>query len=163
MMKELWDVYNFRGEKLDKKVYRGERIKDDEFHIVVNSWIKNEDNKFLITQRVATKSFPLMWETTGGSGLSGETPIESAIREVKEELGIKLYKKDSKLIGKTLRYYDGCPDILYVFSFTTKNNNIKIQKEEVNDYKWASKEEVLELYKNNKFAANAFFLDAISK
>ncbi len=57
-MKELWDVYNFRGEKLNKKVYRGERLKDDEFHIVVNSWIKNEDNKFLITQRVATKSFP---------------------------------------------------------------------------------------------------------
>ena len=45
MMTELWDVYNFRGEKLDKKVYRGERLKDDEFHIVVNSWIKNEDNK----------------------------------------------------------------------------------------------------------------------
>ena len=42
---------------------RGERLKDDEFHIVVNSWVKNEDNKFLITQRVATKSFPLMLET----------------------------------------------------------------------------------------------------
>ena len=104
-----------------------------------------------------------MWETTGGSGLSGETPIESAIREVKEELGIKVYKKDSKLIGKTLRYFDGCPDILYVFSFTTTDKDIKIQEEEVNDYMWASKEEILELYKNNMFAANAFFLDAISE
>ncbi len=162
-MKELWDIYNSRGEKLGKKIYRGERLKDNEYHIVINAWVKNENNKFLITQRVATKSFPLMWETTGGSGLSGETPIESAIREVKEELGIKVYKKDSKLIGKTLRYFDGCPDILYVFSFTTTDKDIKIQEEEVNDYMWASKEEILELYKNNMFAANAFFLDAISE
>ena len=161
MSRELWDLYNSEGVKLNKTVYRGDKLKDDEFHIVVNSWVKNKDDKFLITQRIETKSFPLTWECTGGSGLSGETPLESAIREVKEELGIRVYKKDAKLIGKTLRYYQGCPDILYVYLFETNEENITIQKEEVNDYKWATKEEILELYKNNKFSANAFFLDVI--
>ena len=110
-----------------------------------------------------TKSFPLTWECSGGSALSGETPLDSAIREVKEELGINVYKKNAKLIGKTLRYYDGCPDILYVFIFETNKTNINIQQEEVNDYMWASKEEILNLYKDNKFSANAFFVDALYK
>ena len=163
MSKELWDLYDSKGNKINKVVYRGDKLNDDEFHIVVNAWVKNKDNKFLITQRAATKSFPLTWECTGGSGLSGETPLDSAIREVKEELGIAVYKKDAKLIGKTLRYYDGCPDILYVYSFETNKTDIKIQEEEVNDYMWASKEDILDLYREKKFSANAFFVDAIYK
>ena len=160
-MKELWDLYNYKEEKLDKKVYRGEKLQDDEFHIVVNTWIKNKEGKFLITQRSSNKTFPLMWECTGGSGLSGETPIEAAVRETKEEIGINVYEKDAHFIGKTLRYYEGCPDILYVYLFETNEIKISIQDEEINDYMWASKEEILKLYKDNKFCANAFFLEAI--
>lgn len=165
-MKEVWDVLNCKGEKINKKINRGEKLNDDEFHLVVNAWIKNKDDKFLIVQRSINKTYPLMWECVGGSALSCELPIETAIREVKEETGVRVYKTNAKLVGHMLRYYSGCPDILYVYLFNinnVKDDSVIIQKEEVNDYMWATKEQIIDLYKNNKFAANAFFLDVITK
>lgn len=162
---EFWDLYDKDGNKIDKVVKRGDKLQDDEFHIVVNAWIKNENGEFLITQRSEKKSFPLMWECTGGSALQGESPLKAAIREVKEELGIDVYEEKSIFVGKTLRYYENCPDILFVYVFESNNllDEIKIQEEEVNDVMWASKEFILDLYKNDKFGANAFFFDAINK
>lgn len=68
-MGELWELYDKDKNKINKIVKRGDKLNDDEFHIVVNVWIKNKNNEFLITQRSINKSFPLIWETTGGSAL----------------------------------------------------------------------------------------------
>lgn len=164
-MGELWELYDKDKNKINKIVKRGDKLNDDEFHIVVNVWIKNKNNEFLITQRSINKSFPLIWETTGGSALLGEDSIDAAIREVKEELNISLKKEDAKLIGTTLRYFENCPDILYVYLFESNCDisEIKIQEEEVNDVMWATKDEIIDLYKIKKFEANAFFYDAINK
>lgn len=164
-MKEIWDLYDKNGNKINKTVKRGEKLADDEFHIVVNAWLKNDKGEFLITQRAANKSFPLMWECTGGSALINEKPIDAAIREIKEELGIDAQENEAILIGKTLRYYENCPDILYVYFFenNTSIEKVTIQEEEVNDVMWASKEKIIELYKNNQFGANAFFYDALNR
>lgn len=156
---EYWDVYNAKKEKTGKIIKRGDFLNDDEYHIVVNAWIKNQDNEYLISQRSANKSHPLMWETTGGSILTGETALDGAIREVKEELNIDLNKNDAIYIGEGRRYYKGCPDILEVFLFEidNKNLNIKVQEEEVNDCMWASVDVIKDLYKNGKFEATLFF------
>ena len=160
---EYWDLYDKNRQKLNKVVKRGDYLKDDEYHLVVNVWLKNNQNEFLITQRSANKSFAFMWECTGGSALKGETSKEAAIREVKEELGIDVSKSKAKLIGSTLRYYEGCPDILDVWLFDSdaKIEDVKVQEEEVNDVMWASTKKIYELYKNNKFEANAFFEDVL--
>lgn len=165
MRKEYWDLYDKEGKSLNKKVLRGNKLSDDEYHIVVNAWIKNSNNEFLITRRSINKSKPLMWECTGGSALAGESPLDAAIREVKEELGINLNKDNVSFIGKTNRYYQGCPDILYVYLFKCdiSLDKIKIQEEEVDSVMWASKEEVLELYNNKKFEANMFFDEVINQ
>lgn len=104
-----------------------------------------------------------MWECTGGSVLKGEDTFQGAIREVKEELGIDISKCPKKLLGTVNRYYKWCTDILDVWLFKANIDiiNINIQIEEVNDVKWASKEEILDLYNNNKFEANAFFSEII--
>ena len=104
---EYWDLYDKDRNKLNKKKARGSILKDDEYHLVINAWIKNENDEFLITQRAATKSHPLMWECTGGSALAGETSVDAALREIKEELGIKIEPSSGKLIGSTRRYYKG--------------------------------------------------------
>ena len=118
-MKEFWDLFDKNRNKLKRKGVRGEKLKFGEYHLVVNAWIKNANNEFLITRRSAKKAHPLMWECTGGSALMGETSEEAAIREVKEELGIDV--KNGVLIGSTIRYYPNCPDILDVWLF--ENNN----------------------------------------
>lgn len=158
-MAEYWDLYDKNRNKLNKMVKRGDKLTDDEYHLVVNAWIKNSNNEFLITQRSENKSHPLMWECTGGSALTNETSVEAAIREIKEELGIDINKECAKFIGSTLRYYQGCPDILDVWLFTcdVDINDVTIQEEEVNNVMWASVETIKELYDNKKFEANAYF------
>lgn len=163
-MAEYWDLYDCKKNKINKVVKRGDKLKNDEFHLVSNAWIKNSKGEFLITQRVATKPHPLMWECTGGSALKGEDSLVAAIREVKEELGVNVYKKDAKFIGRSIRYYQDCPDILEVWIFYCDIDikKVKIQEEEVNDVRWATKDEILNLYFDHKFEATSFFGEAIN-
>lgn len=156
---EYWDIYNADRIKTGKIIERGEYLNDDEYHIVVNAWILRKDGKYLISQRNEKKTHPLMWEVTGGSILKGETSLEGVLREVKEELNIDLKKEEAKLIGSKKRYYKGCPDILdvYLFLVDDSNFNIKIQEEEVKDYKWASCEEIKQLKEQGQFETTAFF------
>jgi len=156
---EYWDLYDYKGNKKKKIAIRGTKLNNDDFHLVVNAWILNDNGEFLITQRSANKSHPLMWECTGGSAIIGEKSIDAAIREVKEELGIEVSKDNATFIGSSRRFYESCPDILHVWLFKVegKVQNIKVQEEEVNDVMWASKNKILELFKEGKFEANSFF------
>lgn len=156
---EYWNLYDYEGKKQNKIAIRGSKLNDSDFHLVVNAWIVNDKNEFLITQRVATKSHPLMWECTGGSALINEKPIDAAIREIKEELGLTVDKKSGILIGTTRRYYKNCPDILSVWLFKSNASlkDVTIQEEEVNDVMWASREKIMELFNQGKFEANALF------
>ena len=89
----------------------------------------------------------------------GEDSIEAAIRGVKEELGIDIDRVNARYIGSALRYYQGCPGILDVCLFKSNVliDDVKIQKEEVNDAKWLNRTEIMKLYDDNKFDANAYF------
>jgi len=160
---EYWDLYDKNRNKLNKVVKRGDKLNENEYHLVVNAWIKNDKDEFLITQRSKNKSHPLMWECTGGSVLRGEDSLTAAIREVKEELGIDITGENAKLIGTTNRFYPNCPDILdvWMFNFNCDIDKITIQEEEVNDVMWASKDQIMDLYNNNQFEANAFFEDVL--
>lgn len=164
-MAEYWDIYNKNFEKINKRVKRGDKLEDDEYHLVINAWIVNSKGEFLITQRVATKPHPLMWECTGGSAIEGDNPLDACVREIKEEVGLDIDVKTARHIGTTIRYYKNCPDILDVWLFKSDADisEITIQEEEVNDVMWADKKKILELHYAGKFEANAFFGDVISK
>lgn len=161
---EIWDLYDKNKNKINKTIKRGEKLNDDEYHLVANAWIKNNDGEFLITQRSENKAHPLMWECTGGSVIQGEDSLDGAIREVKEELGISVDKSTAKFMGSALRYYEGCPDILDVWLFVCNENisNIKVQEEEVCNVMWASKKEILKLYTDKKFEANPYFVESLN-
>ena len=161
---EYWNLYDYEGKKKKKIALRGSKLNDNEYHLVVNAWIKNSNNEYLITQRVATKSHPLKWECTGGSALLGETSLEAAIREIREELGINVSTDSAKHVGRCRRYYASCPDIfdVWIFYSDVKLEEVTIQEEEVNDVKWATREEILKLYKENKFEPNTFFEKVIN-
>jgi len=164
-MAEYWDIYNKNFEKINKRVKRGDKLEDDEYHLVINAWIVNSKGEFLITQRVATKPHPLMWECTGGSAIEGDNPLDACVREIKEEVGLDIDVKTARHIGTTIRYYKNCPDILDVWLFKSDADisEITIQEEEVNDVMWADKKKILDLHYAGKFEANAFFGDVISK
>jgi mutator protein MutT len=160
-MDEKWDLFDKNRNKLNRVATRGEKLKFGEYHLVVNAWIKNDKDEFLITRRSENKKHPLMWECTGGSVLMGETSKEAAIREVKEELGIDV--KDGILIGSTIRYYPNRPDILDVWLFKSncKIEDVQIQEDEVCEVMLASSDKIKEIYNEGNFEANPFIEDAI--
>ncbi len=49
----------------------------------------DQDGRILLAQRPEGKSLAGLWEFPGGKVESGETPEETLIRELEEELGIK--------------------------------------------------------------------------
>lgn len=161
---EKWDLYDKNFNLLNITANRGDKLTDDQYHLVINAWIINDKNEYLITQRSPNKSHPCMWECTGGSALAGETDIMACVREIKEELGIDIDVKTAKFIGQSNRYYPGCPDILrvYIFRDNTPIENVTIQKEEVMNAMWADKQKLLELQANHQFEANAFFQEVIN-
>lgn len=96
-MAELWDVYDKDRNITGKTVERGTYMADDEYHLVVQIWIKNDENKWLISKRAPHKRHGLKWEPTGGSVVAGETSVQGALREVKEEVGIVLEPEKGRL------------------------------------------------------------------
>ncbi len=54
--------------------------------------IERGDRRLLIGQRRRGDSSPLKWEFPGGKVKDGETPAEALTRELREELGVTLYR-----------------------------------------------------------------------
>jgi len=87
---ELWDVYDAAGRKTGALHRRGDPLAPGEKHLCVHVWIQNEAGDYLITRRAEGKSMPGLWECTGGCALAGEDGLTAALREVREETGIRL-------------------------------------------------------------------------
>jgi mutator protein MutT len=131
---ELFDAYDQNENKLNIDLIRGEKHPPGLYHLVVEIYTINENNEILVTRRHQDKTFPLLWEITGGSVIKGESLLEGAKRELEEETGIKVNEEDLHLIYKTTS-----GDSLYRSFITfikTNEQIITLQDEETIDYKW---------------------------
>lgn len=142
-MDELWDVYD------ENRILTGDTVKrsshprnKDEYHLVVHIWIKNKSGEWLISKRAPNKFYPLLWECTGGSALAGESSLDAALREVKEELGIDLPRGSGCLFKSFKRtvYQDFCD--VYVFDYDCSIDDLTFQENETCDAMWASSKEI---------------------
>ncbi len=81
--------------------------------IIVPCAIIEHQGRILATQRNALGSLPLKWEFPGGKTEEGETLTEALLREIMEELSVKIH------IGKQLptssRHYEGREILLIPF------------------------------------------------
>lgn len=96
---EVWDVFDRTRTPLGKQHVRGQAMLPGEYHLVVEIFTFNKDGKLLITQRDRVKTYPLLWECTGGSVTAGETSLVGAVRELEEETGLCANPQDLHLIG----------------------------------------------------------------
>lgn len=147
---ELWDIYDFNRKYRGYKKYRKSELEDDEYHLVVRIWIVNSENKILLSKRNPNKRRGNLWECTGGSALSGETTEMAAIREVYEELRIKLDIKNGIKVRSLRRdtmhdFYD-----IWLFRKDIELCDIKYNKKEVVDVKWVTLNELKKMYLNNE-------------
>ena len=136
---ELWDIYDVNRNKTGRTIDRNsnERLKQGEYHLVVEAIIINSEGKILLTKRAKSKNkYPLMWECTGGSCLKGENTLTAILREVREEIGVN-FKEEDAIFLKTLRE-DNAKDFkdIWLFRRDIEIKNLKFTDGEVIEAKW---------------------------
>ena len=142
---EIWDLYDKDRIKTGETMVRGSQFKENTYHLVVHVCIFNLEGKMLIQQRQPFKDgWPNMWDiTVGGSAVSGATSQLAAEREVYEEIGYKL-SLDGIRPSLTINFDKGFDDI-YLIQKDIDISKLKLQYEEVQSVKWASKDEILSM------------------
>lgn len=146
---EIWDAYKADGSLAGIDLIRGEMIPEGLLHGVSEIFVLHDDGTILLTQRDYNKpNYPGLYESgAGGSILKGESFISGAIRELKEETGIKgkeLTEIYSIVTCNTI--YKGFLCIVNI-----DKNNIILQEGETISYQWISKKDFIGFYRSELF------------
>lgn len=148
---EYFDVYDDERKLVGKTLEKGTKLEQGENRMVVHLCIFNSKGEMLIQQRQSfKKGWPNMWDITlGGNSQAGETSKQSVHRELLEELGID-YDFTNTRPHLTINFDNGFDDI-YFLEMDLDVDKLKLQYEEVQAAKWASRDEILEMRKSGKF------------
>ena len=143
---ELWDAYDKDFHKLDGvTLVRGEAIPEGMYHLVCDVIVRHADGSYLLMQRDERKDFGGMWEASaGGSALRGESPLECALRELREETGIRADRLTE--VGRVRSR-----DTIYVeFLCVTEweKDRIVLQEGETAAFRWVSRDELIAMKKS---------------
>lgn len=136
-MAEYWDIYDEERTLMPKKHQRGEPLADGEYHLLVHIWIYNREGKVLLTQRQRDISFGLKWACTGGCVIAGEDSLTAALREIREEIGLKLHPEEMMPVSQTRKLHSFVDT--FVVCRDVQDSEIVLQKEEVEDFCWVDK------------------------
>ena len=144
-MPEFWDAYDRDFNKIENvTLVRGEPIPDGLYHLVCDIVVNHTDGTYLLMQRDLQKNFGGRWElTAGGSALIGETPLEGAMRELREETGIA--SSDFKELRRVVNEQRHFVCVVYFCLTDCDKNSVTLQEGETIDYKWVTKEEILKM------------------
>lgn len=103
-------------------------------------------DQFLLLKRHPEKPQGETWGIPGGKLEKGETPLKGAIREVFEEVGIKLEEKDLQEMGKIYVRHSGIDWIFHMFfSVFNQKPAISLALDEHQEYRWITIDQALEL------------------
>lgn len=142
-MAEYWDLYDADRNSLGRTIKRGDAFAEGEYYVCCEIWMQNSEGKFLMTQRHPDKKAGGLWEFTGGGVLAGETTKQAAVREVQEELGLRIEESELTLL-EVYRHKNYFMDIFLVKK-DVDVSALTLQAEEVVDAKWVSHEELLQM------------------
>lgn len=154
---EYWDIYDKNKQKTGRTMKRNDWcLKDDEYHLTVLGVVVRPDGRFLITQRVMTKSWaPGWWEVSGGAAMAGEESLEAVIREVKEETGLDVSGAEGGYMFSYHRENPGEGDNYFVdiyrFVMDFDESDLALQEAETLGYKLATAEEIQKLAEQGIF------------
>lgn len=149
---ERWDLYDAEGKKTGLSHLRGEALPEGYYHLIANAWIRNAEGLYLLSKRSDDRpTYPGLWETVGGSALQGEDSLQAALRETREEIGLRLQPQlGQKVYSIQGRIIEGkkYPDILeaWLFPYDGPVNLQEASCHEVSEVAWMSPEEIRMLY-----------------
>ncbi|MBP2833949.1 NUDIX domain-containing protein [Aquimarina sp. U1-2] len=144
MIDELIDIVDKTGKPTGEKRLKSEAHALGLYHASVHIWFYTADQKVLFQKRAANKDvFPNLWDVSvAGHVGTGELPIHSAIREIEEEIGLKITEDDLEFISIYLAKKIPKPNIIdnefhhiYFSKLTTPVQELQLQTEEVSKVK----------------------------
>ncbi|MGB7566610.1 MAG: NUDIX domain-containing protein [Chitinivibrionales bacterium] len=145
---ELIDVIDELGNPLNISKPRFQIHRDGDWHGTVHVWILNSHRELLLQKRSPEKeSFPNLWDIScAGHIAAGQTSINAAIREVREELGVAIQEKDlvflftvkSRFIQHAGLFIDNEINDVYLVEKNLSFSEIHLQEEEISEIKWIS-------------------------
>ena len=125
----------------------------DIFYRTIFVVIKDNKEKILIQKRSSTKDlYPDCWDlSVGGHVNYGRDYAETAVEELKEELGIITPAEELILIGEVLVKLPSSNEFFHVFEYRLKpTDKIELEAEEVSSTVWMSTKEVKESMQQQK-------------
>ncbi len=143
---EYFDILNRDGSKSGEIAPKGEELLEGQYDIGAHAYIHNSKGEFLIQKRAKTKEFlPGEWDIHMGHVMAGEKSKEAIIREIHEELGIKI---DDIIFVKRVLWekYNHFIDI-FVLCKDIDISDLTLQESELDDVKYISAEEMINLIK----------------
>ena len=142
---ERWDAYDSHFQKVEGvTLIRGEPIPEGLYHLVCDILVRHRDGTYLLMQRDRRKHYGGMWEATaGGSALQNETPLECAVRELREETGI--FSRELTEVGRVQSGNTVYVEFLCVTD--CRKDSVRLQEGETIAYRWVSKEQLLAMQK----------------
>lgn len=141
---EFIDVLDENGKKMGIVRNRELIYKNGDWHRTVHVWLLNSKNELLIQKRASDKeTFPNLWAISiAGHVRSGEDALSTAIREIKEEIGLDIspnmltFLFDIKRNQKYKNGFLNVHDTIYLLEYNLDINNTNIQEEELTDIKF---------------------------
>ena len=100
-MDELIDILTSDGKPAGRTALKSEAHKNGWYHSTVHVWFYTDDKKVLLQKRASVKKvFPNLWDVSVAGHIgAGESIIDTAIRETKEEIGIEITENQLTKIG----------------------------------------------------------------
>ena len=158
-MDELIDILDSQGNQTGKICLKSVAHQHGYFHATVHVWLYTKNEKILLQKRASTKKvFPNLWDiSVAGHIGTGEEIEKAALREIYEEIGLKVSENDLIKIGirkHQVSHPNGIQDneFHHVFITELKVNPAKLtlQKEEVSEVQLFN----LDILKNTKNLEN---------
>lgn len=108
--------------------------------------LKNNNPEFLLLKRVATDSYPNIWQMVTGSIYKDEKAVQTAIRELFEETSLtpeKLW-----IVPNVNSFYEPTKDVIClvpVFVSLVKISDEVVISNEHSEFRWVNKDEAIKL------------------
>ncbi|KZS41475.1 hypothetical protein AWE51_20900 [Aquimarina aggregata] len=140
MADEMIDILNDKGIPTGEARLKSEAHRLGLYHASVHIWIYTKEGKILLQKRSYNKdTYPNLWDVSvAGHIEAGESPENSAIREIKEEIGIYISNNNLEYIGIYLaekkpkpNLYDNEFHHIYLLALHLPIHKFTLQSEEV--------------------------------
>lgn len=149
---ELLDIYDENNKALGKSMDRKEIHEKGLWHHESVVIVMNEKNQILLQKRSYKRhNYPGKWGLMAGHVMSGDTPKSTAVRELKEEIGLEVYQKDLRFIEIYVKNVNSNKAFIYIYLVKTnkKESEYIIQKEELSEVKYFNIDTLIKRIKRN--------------